>query len=315
MKGENTAKAEAFHFSHEMIDLDSRVDITAVMDGNSTDVKGKVTILGGNIHYDLGTKSFPSDSDIVIVQEMKKKEPNPFMDHLTLQITVDTKEPLVYDQGPVDVKANVELGIHKAPFSDPMIIGSIDLLDGGSYIFEGKRFVLDKSHIYLTGDPAKPILDLTVKYKALRHMISIHASGSPAAPTILFSSVPSLKKEQILSIILFDSEEGAGTNDANDMMKMMGGAMAKSALNDLGVQIDHLVLGEGNSVEVGKKLTDKTTVIYINGEIPKVEVKYDYSPHIEIVVGASERSESLDVVYRKDFNVRESDDIVIKRKK
>jgi translocation and assembly module TamB len=92
------------------------------------------------------------------------------------------------------------------------------------------------------------------------------------------------------------------------MMKMMGGAMAKSALSNLGVQLDHLVIGEGNSVEVGKKISDKVTVIYINGEIPEMKVKYDYSPSIEAVVGASERSESADIVYKKDFS---SDDIVI----
>ena len=315
MKGEITANAEKFHFSHELIDVDTKIDIKAVMDGNNTDVKGKVTILGGNIHYDLSAKTFPSDSDIIIVQEMKKEEPGSFMDHLTMLINVDTQEPLVYKQGPVDVKAKVELGIHKAVYSDPMIIGSIDLVDGGSYTFEGKKFVLERSHIYLTGDPSKPMLDLTVKYRSLRHLITINVTGTPAVPNILFSSVPSLTKEQILSIILFDSEDAAGSNNANDMMKMMGGAMAKSALNNLGVKIDHLVLGEGNSVEVGKKLTDNTTIIYINGEIPKMEMRYHYSPSIEVVVGASEQSESLDVVYRKDFNLKKDDDIVIKGRK
>jgi translocation and assembly module TamB len=196
-----------------------------------------------------------------------------------------------------------------------MVIGSIDLIDGSSYVFQGKKFVLERSHIYLTGDPSKPLLDITVKYQALRHLITINVTGTPAAPSVLFSSVPSLTKEQILSIILFDSEEGAATNDANDMMKMMGGAMAKSALNNLGVKIDHLVFGEGSSVEVGKKLTDKVTVIYINGEIPKMQMRYDYSPSIEVVLGASEESESLDVVYIKDFNMDGDEDIVIKRKK
>jgi translocation and assembly module TamB len=314
MQGEILANAEKFHFAHELIDLDSKIDITTTLNGENTDVKGKVTILGGNIHYDLSTKTFPSDSDILIVQEMKKKEASPFMDHLTIALTVDTKEPLVYKEGPVDAKAKVNLGIHKAIFSDPMVIGSIDLVDGSSYVFQGKKFRLERSHIYLTGDPSKPLLDITVKYQALRHLITINVSGTPAAPSVLFSSVPSLTKEQILSIILFDSEEGAATNNANDMMKMMGGAMAKSALNNLGVKIDHLVFGEGNSVEVGKKLTDDITVIYINGEIPKMEVKYEYSPSIEVVVGASEQSESLDVVYIKDFNLGKDDDIVIKRK-
>jgi translocation and assembly module TamB len=243
---------------------------------------------------------------------MKKDEPSPFMDNLTIEVTVNTEKPLVYKEGPVNVKANVELGIHKAIHADPMVIGSIDIVDGGSYTFQGKHFVLERSHIYFTGDPSKPMLDLTVRYQALRHLITINVTGTPQVPNVLFSSVPSLTKEQILSIILFDSEEGAATNSANDMMKMMGGAMAKSALNNLGVKIDHLVIGEGNSVEVGKKLTDKITVIYINGDIPKMEMKYEYSPSIEVIVGASEQSESVDVVYTKDFNMREDDDIVIK---
>ena len=68
------------------------------------------------------------------------------------------------------------------------------------------------------------------------------------------------------------------------------------------------MIGEGNSVEVGKKIMDNVTVIYINGDIPEMKVEYDYSPSIDMVVGASERSESADVVYKKDFS---SDDIII----
>ncbi|QOR62663.1 translocation/assembly module TamB domain-containing protein [Sulfurovum sp. ST-21] len=309
MQGKVLAEAEKFRFSHEMIDLDSRISIESRLDGNLTDIRGKITLLGGDIHYDLAARSYPSDSDIVIVQEMKKKEPNPLMDNLTLQLQIDTQKPLVYREGPVDVKASADLVVHKSVMSDPLVIGSIDLVDGGSYLFQGKKFILEQSHIYLTGDPSKPILDITVKYQSLRHLIRVHITGTPAIPNILFSSVPSLSKEQILSLLLFDSEEAAAANNAGDMMKMMGGAMAKSALNDLGVKLDHLVIGEGNSVEVGKKLNDRTTVIYINGEIPKIEVKYKYSPSIDVVVGASEKSESLDVVYKKDFNT--DSDIVI----
>ncbi len=318
MQGEIRAKAEKFHFSHELVDLDAQIDITAAFQGENTNVTGDVTVLGGQIHYDLSTKSFPDDSDIVIVQQMKKKEPNPFMDHLSMQININSKEPLAYKSGPVDMGLKLALGVHKAPFDKISLLGSVDIVDGSSYLFEKKKFTFDKSHIYMTGDPNKPMLDVKIKYKALRHVITISVTGTPAVPNILFSSVPSLSKEQILSIILFDSEEAAGKNNAEDMMKMMGGAMAKSALNDLGVEIDHLVLGEGNSVEVGKKISDKVTVIYINGEVPRVEVKYRHSPTVEVVVGASETSQSVDVVYIKDFNLRKKrhtppdSDIIIK---
>jgi len=312
-KGKIDANAPTFHFVHEWVDLDAKVDVETVFDGNRTDMNGKITLLEGNIHYDLNTKTFPSDSDIIVVQDMKKESNSTFMENLTMMIKVDSKKPIVYKEGPVNVKAMVDVGIHKALYSDPLIIGSIDIVDGSSYNFQGKVFKLEHSHIYLTGDPTKPMLDLTVKYKALKHIITIVVTGTPTMPNIIFSSVPSLSQEQILSLLLFDSEEAANTGDANDMMKMMGGAMAKAALNDLGVKIDHLVIGEGNSVEVGKKIGDKTTVIYINGEIPKMEVKYEYSPTVEVIVGASEQSESIDVVYRKDFNMRD-DDIVIKRR-
>ncbi len=309
MKGTILADAPTFTLAHEMIDLNAGINIKTVMDGNKTNIDGKVTLLGGEIHYDMDSKSFPSDSDIVIVQDMKKKEASPFMDNLTIAVKVDTKKALVFKQDPIDMLAKVNLSIFKAIYSNPMVIGSVDLVDGSSYIFQKKKFVLENSHLYFTGDPAKPMLDITVKYKTIKNtMITINVTGTPAIPNILFSSVPSLSKEQILSVILFDSEEGAGSNSGDDMMKMMGGAMAKSALNNLGVSIDHLVIGEGNSVEVGKKISDNVTVIYINGDIPEMKVKYDYSPSIEAVLGASERSESADVVYKKDFS---SDDIQI----
>jgi translocation and assembly module TamB len=237
------------------------------------------------------------------------EEESGFMQHLSTNIRIHTKNPIVYKEGPVDMKAEADITLFKVPQEPLLVLGSVDLVDGGSYVFQGKRFYVEDSHIYFTGDPAEPILDIKVKYKAMRYVVTITIGGTPAIPNIIFTSVPYLTREQILSLILFDSVEG-GEGNADTMMKMMGGAMAKAALNDLGVSIDHLVVGADNSVEVGKKINKRTTVIYIDGERPRVEVKYEYSPHIEIVVGADERSESVDVVYKRDFS---DDDIVIVR--
>ncbi len=117
-----------------------------------------------------------------------------------------------------------------------------------------------------------------------------------------------MKREQILSIILFDSEAGSGTNSGDDMMKMMGGAMAKSALSDMGIKLDHLAIGSDGSMEVGKKLTDKIMFIYINDEIPQVRVKYLHTSRLESVISADEESEAYDIVYKRDFS---EDDIIM----
>jgi translocation and assembly module TamB len=307
-QGKVDTQADKLHFAHEIIDLDSNIDIKTVLDANKTSVNGKVILLGGNIHYDLGAKTYPSDSDIIIVQEMKKEEASPFMDTLSMLIDVTTKKPLIYKKGPIDIKAKVDLDIHKAEYAELMVLGEVVIVKGGSYTFEGKKFVLDKSNIYFTGDPNKPLLDISIKYKSLNHLITIAVSGTPATPNITFSSIPSLNREQILSIILFDSEEGAGTNSGNDMMRMMGGAMAKSALSDMGIKLDHLTIGSEGSVEVGKKITDEITFIYVNDEIPQVRVKYQHSPRWESVISADAESESYDIVYKRDFG---GDDIVI----
>ncbi len=195
----------------------------------------------------------------------------------------------------------MDLSLYKAEESELMVLGSVEILKGGSYTFEGKKFILDKSYIYFTGNPNKPLLEASVTYQSLNHLITIRITGSANAPNIHFSSKPSLTREQILSIILFDSEVGAGTNSGEDMMKMMGGAMAKSALSDLGVQLDYLVLGEGKSVEVGKKLTDKITIIYVNDEVSSVKLKYEHGKRTESVIGVSEESQSYDILYKKDF--------------
>ena len=307
-KGDISADANPLHIAHKMIELDSDINIKTLLNGEKTSIKGKIVLQGGKIKYDLATKTYPSDSDIIIVQDMKKEEGSPFMDNLSMLIDVTTKKPLIYKQGPIDIAATVDLDVHKSEHADLMVLGEASILKGGSYTFEGKRFVLDRSNIYFTGDPNKPLLDISVKYKSLNHLITITISGTPTTPNIIFSSIPSLKREQILSIILFDSEAGAGTNSGDDMMKMMGGAMAKSALSDMGIKLDHLAIGSDGSMEVGKKLTDKIMFIYINDEIPQMKVKYLHTPRLESVISADEESEAYDIVYKRDFS---EDDIIM----
>lgn len=300
-KAKVTAVAEKLHISHEMIDLDTNIDITTVLDENKTNVKGKVILLGGDVHYDLSQKSFASDSDIIIVEDIKEEKSSPFMDGLSVDVQVKTKKPLVYKKDAINIKANADVTVHKAEYSELLVLGSVEVLKGGTYIFEDKKFVLAKSFIHFTGNPNKPLLDIKVKYQSMNHIVTIGIGGSADLLHISFSSKPSLSREQILSLILFDTEAGAGTNSGDDMMRMMGGAMAKSALSSIGIKLDHLTLGEGNSVEVGKKLTNKITIIYVNDIVSKIKLKYRHGKRTESVISAGEESQSYDIIYKMDF--------------
>ena len=301
-KGEILADAKALAISHKMIDLKSDMNIKTLLNKEKTNIQGKVILLGGEIHYDLSTKTFPSDSDIMIVQQMQAQQSSPFMENLTMFVQVQSQEPLLYKEGPIDIEAFADMGIHKSEKEPLMVVGELRLAKGGSYIFENKKFLLNESYIYFTGNPNTPLLDISVEYQTLDYLITIAVTGTPSAPNINFSSVPPLKKEQILSIILFDSQEGAGTNSGTDMMKMMGGAVAKSALSNFGIELDHLAIGANGSVEVGKNITKKITFVYLKDTIPQVKVKYRHSRTLESVISADEESQAYDIVYKKDFS-------------
>ena len=319
-KGKIDANALQLHIKHKFAEIKSKIDLKTVLNGAKTNITGDVTLLGGKITYDLGQKTFPSDDDVIIVQDIKKKKEGKkpsFMDGLSTSIFIKSKEPLVYKQSGIDIQAMVDLSIQKSENAPLLVLGDVTLLKGGSYQFQEKRFVLDKSNIYFIGDPSKPRLDIIAHYTTLDYFVKIHVTGTPTIPVIEFSSVPHLTREQILSLILFGSVAESGSGNGEEMMKMMGGAMAKSALAHAGVKLDHLVIGS-SGFEVGKKIMDNVTVIYIQDELPTIKLQYDYNQNIKGDIQFNSRSTGVDVFYRKDFkgfgSSKKDENIVIKHK-
>ncbi|HHO42634.1 MAG TPA: hypothetical protein ENN12_04680, partial [Epsilonproteobacteria bacterium] len=296
-QGNFAATANPFDIKTKWINISGNLNLDALLDGNAITLSGTIDISSGSIGYNFEQKTFPNDEDIIILQE--QKVPSPFFENLNTSLKIKTSSPIKYSQGRVSLDIIANLGIEKVQQSPMMMAGMITIPKGGTYYFENKKFTLQESYIYFTGDPNKPQLDIKANYMSLNHEIKIAITGSPSMPNITFSSTPRLTREQILSILLFDSESGADTHSSEEMMKIMGGAIAKSALADVGIAVDHLVLG-GDSVEVGKKLTDKITVIYVDGAISGVKVKYNHSRTVEGVVSVSQESTSVDIFYKKE---------------
>ena len=301
-KGHFEAHAKRFVIKDKIAEIESKIDLKGTLEKEKLDIKGTVLLLKGKVKPDLnGGHSYVSDSDIIIVQEMKERTKSPFMNNLSLDIKIKSKKGLKLKQGPINIRLKPDLSITKAQGGNILYLGSVNLPRGGSYVFEDKRFVLSQSAVHFTGDVNKPTLDIRARYRTVNYLIKINVTGTPATPNLKFSSQPHLSREEILSVLLFGTEAAGGTNSGSSLMKMMGGAMAKAALSEVGVKVDHLVFGEGNSVEVGKKLSNKATVIYINGVVPKIKLKYQHGKSTESVIGVSEESSSYDIIFKKDF--------------
>ena len=300
-KGDILAFSDTFVVSHKMIDLKSSINIKASIDGVKTKVDGKVTIMGGRVYLDMDKKTFATDSDIIIVENIKKRKPNPFMDNLMLSIIIDTQKPLVYKNADANIKLNTDVVVQQIGSTPLAVYGTASIVNGSYYRFQEKRFTLKDSLIAFAGVPSKPILDIMALYNSINYEIKIQVTGDPQTPNLIFSSIPPLSREQILSVILFDNEDAGDSSSGDDMMKMMGGAMAKSALSGVGIKIDHLSLGTDGSMEVGKKISDKVTIIYSNDEVSSARLQYDWNKNIKSNIMTDGESSGVDIIYRREF--------------
>ncbi|MGW8169574.1 MAG: translocation/assembly module TamB domain-containing protein [Sulfurovaceae bacterium] len=300
-KGNLSIGANNLLIPHEIASVKLNASLLATIDNDNINIKGDIVVLDGDILYYFGQKTFPSDDDIIIIQDLKQKTSSSFVNNLSLSIKVVSRTPLRYKQSDSSFNTTLDLSLEKLPNEPLMIFGLITIPQGGYYIFGGKRFNLATSHIYFTGDSNRPQLDIEATYRAPNHTIKVNIAGTPGNPLVNFSSTPKLTREQILAVIMFDSEMQSGKYSEEEMMKMMGGIMAKSILSDIGLQVDHLVFGADNSVEVGKKIGKRTTLIYANDDVSKAKLKYEFTSNIEGIVTVSQESSSVDIVYKKEF--------------
>ncbi len=85
----------------------------------------------------------------------------------------------------------------------PAILGRADLI-AGTYEFAGKRFDLTRGRIVFDGaSPPDPRLDLAASSSDSGLNATVTVRGTSLRPEIVFSSVPALPEEELLSRILF----------------------------------------------------------------------------------------------------------------
>jgi translocation and assembly module TamB len=298
-KGTFAAKASDFKIDHENAKVDASVDLKGKINGEKIDLRGKIIILGGKVFYDMQAKHFATDEDIIILQHRKKNEESFFIKNVRLNLYIETKKPLLFEQKDVRVELTPQLSILKGFGSKLQMLGSVTVAKGGYYIFEGKRFVLQPSSINFTGKPTRPLLDINLKYRRHSRTIYITVTGIATEPNLHFSSDPYMSRDQILSFILFDTTETG--ESAGNMLTMVGGGIAKSILGNMGLKVDTLVLTQ-EGFEVGKKISDRITILYDQKENnPKVIVRVRNSKRTETDISIGSKSQSIDIIYRGEF--------------
>lgn len=300
-KGSINMLSEAFTFKHRDFDLLGALNLKLDIEPNQYYLHGAVHLLGNQIRYELRSAIGLEDSDIIILQEQAKERKDQ-LTNLKTYITLENDHPLNYKTQEIDIDLLNNLTLVKGYGEEFHLLGESHIV-GGYFEQEGKRFYLEGSKIYFYGDLAKPLLEIKARYQKDQYTIRIYISGSSDDPIINFSSNPYLSQRDILSLILFDSAASGGTNA---VYAMLGGAFAKELMKGLGVEVDHLLLGEGIdeglSVEVGQKISEDITVMYQheNGK-DGVKVRLDHGPNFETdIIIQPPNTSSIEFFYTQD---------------
>ncbi len=303
LKGDFNLTSNNFSFKNDDFDLVSRYNLKLYLDKNRLFIDGSVNPFGNSITYESVGSGISQDSDILIVQELQKKEESP-LNNIKLRVAVDNDKPLKYVTDNINIEFTNNLILIKDYNREFKLLGTTTI-NRGYYQQDEKRFYLDESHVYFSGDPKKPVLEIKATYTKEQYNIQIFISGTTDDPIINFNSDPYLTQKEILSLILFDST-GSSNRSGTELYALLGGTFAKELMKSIGINVDHLVLGQGIdeklSVEIGEKISDNITVIYQhNNGKNGVKVRVDHSDSFETdIILQPPSSSSIEFLYKSD---------------
>jgi len=262
-KANFTLDAQSYNFKNKDFDLLFDTTLNFTYEKEKLEIKGVVDILGNAINYEVVGSDIVEDADIIIVEDMLETKESA-MKNLKLEIKINSKKEIKYIGKDTNIEFYNDLSIVKNYNSDVMVTG-MTTITKGYYQMEDKYFILNESHIYFSGDPKKPLLDIKANYEKDEYVIHIFISGSTEEPIVNFTSEPYLTQQEILSLILFDGT-GSSNGGGAEAYTLLGGTFAKGLIKSLGIDVDHLLLGtdanDDLSFEIGRRVSKNITVIY-----------------------------------------------------
>jgi translocation and assembly module TamB len=305
-RGKLQAKAKNYHYKDFEGDLYFDTNLEITLSTQNTDVEGEITINRGTITYEPKKEHNIHDDDIIIIQNQKKRLKED--DKLSLDISIVTKRPIYYKIPGTDVKLTLDLKIWKELHHPLELLGIVRILSG-THTQSGKEFELEPSEILFGGDPLNPYLNIRAIHHSDPYTIYVNINGQMETPSINFNSSPYLNQSDILSILLFNTTTEdliAGNQDnSKTAISMFGSVFAKEIVQNFGIKLDKLVLTtteEGKlGVELGKKISKKVTLIYINDIVQTIKIRYKLSDHFETDFIFSPDNSGADIIYKDEY--------------
>ncbi len=303
-----TLKTKDYHYKGKEGDMHFDADIFVKYSKKELDIEGNILSKDTTITYVAKKEHYIQDEDIIIIQEQNKIDDNKKENNITIDLSILTKKPIRYKIEDTDVKFDLDMKFWKERQKKLELLGIARIIKGTHFESE-KKFIIQSGEVLFAGDILNPYLNINVKHQNDPYEITININGLLESPILNFSSVPFLTQSDILSILLFSSTTKDLFKSDGDSSKaaisIFGNTFVKEIVENFGIKLDKFVLSTtqdgGFGLEVGKKISKKITVIYINDIVQTIKIKYQHSKRFESDITMSPDSSGIDFLYKNEY--------------
>jgi translocation and assembly module TamB len=253
------------------------VDVTLVGRGPRGVVRGEARLVRGTYTRDLSILP-------VLLRGRSQEQPLEWGREIGLQIDVRLHDNLVVRSPQARLRAGGSLVLH-GTVAQPALLGTIETQDG-RITFRRNRYRLENAVVRFD-DPRRlnPYLDVRATTRIRTYDITMRLSGRADDLTIRLSSEPPLPQEDLLALVTLGAtraelETSGGLTFAGEAAQVVSRELL--GLEATTPFVDILEFGRDdagqNQFRVGKRLDDRTTVIYsgsfAEGGQQKLRVEY-----------------------------------------
>jgi translocation and assembly module TamB len=261
----------------EGIETAWNADVTLTGQGSRGLVRGQAHLVRGTYTRDLSIVT-------MLIQESAREQPMEWGRELALQLDLSLDDNLVVRSPQARLRAGGTLHLG-GTVTQPVVLGTVETQDG-RITFRRNRFTIENAVVHFD-DPRRinPYLDVRATTRIRTYDITMRLSGRVEDLTIRLSSEPPLPQEDLLALVTLGSTRAELGSSGG--LTFAGEAAQLLTRELLGLEpstpiVDVLEFGKTdtgqNQFRVGKRLGDKTTVIYsgsfAEGGQQKLRVEY-----------------------------------------
>ncbi|BCD59460.1 MULTISPECIES: translocation/assembly module TamB domain-containing protein [unclassified Nitratiruptor] len=299
-----TIHSDAYRYSNIEGEAIAAIDLRTTIHNTYFDVEGTVTIDSATITYAPKKVRTINDKDIIILDEPLQSQSNFFKDHVALAVTIKSKKRLRYKIPELDVWFQPDIMLYKEYQKDLQVLGTVKILKG-MYETINSKFIILPSQLNFYGPPTSPMLELYLKTEKKGYRIFITINGDTENPVLHFDSEPPLPANDILALLAFGGKSGSLVSSAlggPKLSALFSNLFIKDLLGTFSIQPDSLSLITSKNrigFEIGKKLSDKITILYKNDEVSTIIVRYEINDHFEGDIEFGPQKSGAHLFYRK----------------